>query len=201
MRSLIELLVLGTGLAITAILAVFTIFGANIELLENPDPYLYIIQDGLPILLVMSPGVFCALGVIIDQIAYVLFWPWENSFRKSIQPLSALEPKKGKKTKLTNKYYFQVRNYIFSHQDYRALAANISENRFKIRIARGWALNALLVNGLLISREVNMLAFDPFLFPFIAILTLVTLGCIWAWQNYMSKEIRWYETFNEGLLR
>ncbi len=198
MRLFIELLVLGTGLAIFAILGIFLGFGASVELVSEPDYYLFFFNEGMPLTILFSPGILCVLGIISDQISHALFWPWENSFRKSVSPVTSDESASGARRSST--YYFQLRNYIYSHTNYSALAYTLTENRSKIRIARGWTLNALLITIQLIIYEVNSLEFDPFLFPLICIMTIICLGCIWAWQNYMHQELRLYETFNENLL-
>ena len=55
---LAELFLIGTGTAIVVFLALFIVFGANMELVSDPERYLYFGNEGIALTVLIGPGVF-----------------------------------------------------------------------------------------------------------------------------------------------
>ncbi|MEM9933492.1 MAG: hypothetical protein AAF824_07760 [Bacteroidota bacterium] len=194
---LAELFLIGTGTAIVVFLALFIVFGANMELVSDPERYLYFGNEGIALTVLIGPGVFCLLGVVVDALAFTVFLPWEQSLRKAFQP-------KGQRTspqrKRSTDFYKQVMNYILAGDKTASLATQIVENQSKIRLSRAWAINLLLLEFMLIWYDSANSIFDPFLFPAIFVVALLLVGCLVAWYLSTSQELKMMDTYQENLL-
>lgn len=196
--NVIELMAIGLGGLIAWVLAVFLILKVEVEVMDDPSIYYFLIDEGLSLSLLVLPFLAIVLGLIIDGVGAVLFSPWQASLRKSIQPLGA--PNAGKGKKLTTDYYYQVRNYIYASEKSTALAQEISNNRSRIRLSRAWAVNALLIVIPLLIAEAFHEGFDPIRFPLISTAVLIFLACLIVWYGATTNELKWMGTFNEALL-
>ncbi|MEM8899228.1 MAG: hypothetical protein AAGC85_14030 [Bacteroidota bacterium] len=194
---LAELFLIGTGTAIVVFLALFVVFGANMELVSEPERYLYFANEGIALTILIGPGIFCLLGVVIDSLSHTIFLPWELSLKKGFQPKGQVASKRRKKTL---DFYNQVMNYILAGEKADSLAMKLAENQSKIKLSRSWAVNLLLLEFMLIWYDSASNVFDPFLFPAIFMVALLLVGCLVSWYLSVSQELKWLDTYQENLL-
>ncbi len=192
---IIEALVVGAGTFIFLILLFYFIFEVDASALEEFSEYMEWSTYGwlfvFPIL-----GIITVLGIITEHLSFVLFWFWENSLRKSIQPIGS-DPDALR----NNKFFYELRAYLFTSQNAVELAQVQNFLRTKIRIMRGWCLNSILMLAILIYRELSLDTFEPLIVPGIIVVGLVFMGSLFSWYMLVIHELKWLEGFNETLLR
>ncbi len=191
----IESLIVGGGTFIFLVLLFYFIFEIDSSSLEEFSDYMEWRTYGW-LFVIPTVGVLSILGIITEHLSFVLFWFWENSLRKSIQPIGS-EPGMPRNTK----FFYELRAYLFTSDNAFELARVQNFLRSKIRITRGWCLNALLILSILIYRELSLDTFEPLIVPSIIIVGLIFMGTLFSWYMLVIHELKWLEGFNETLLR
>ncbi len=191
----LESLVVGTGTFLFLVLLLYMVFEIDAFALEGVSEFMSWDMYGW-ILLPPLVGFICILGIITEHLSFVVFWPWENLLRRSIQPMGATEDQPPSKT-----FFYELRAYMFTSTDAAELARMYHYLRVKINIARGSALNALFIFGLLTYTEMQIEGFHPLLMPGILLSGLIFLGGLFTWYLLVTHELRWVERYNEILLK
>jgi len=130
-------LVVGTGSFLFLFLLFYLVFEVDANSLENVAEFLQWNVYGW-VMLAPSVGCICILGIITEHLSFVVFWPWENLLRRSIQPMGAMEGQP-----LSKSFFYELRAYLFTSQDAAELARMYHYIRVKINLARGTAVNTL----------------------------------------------------------
>ena len=126
----VELIVIGVGAAIWIVLGVLSVFGVSWLSTSsfNKDLGLLLVVPALSLIYV--------LGIIIDRGADWVFGPWSRALQRR-EFTSAEE-------------YYRARTIVYARHE--ALTDLYEYGRSRLRICRGWALNAVLI----------LIAFDVF---------------------------------------
>lgn len=191
--SWIDYLIIGGGAATAFVLVLLIFFEVRLFPPEGSEILLYVIEEAawlgvIPLLALVYIG-----GMIQDRIAYLLFRPWERSLRKyAIDPGDAGEPDKA--------HYYRVRSFFFTSPGTDSMVGEYFQNRARMRLFRAWALNALLIFGLLAYREQTHTAFHPYIFPAILIFGLLALGCVLGWYAATVSEHKALNRFNAEMM-
>jgi hypothetical protein len=117
----VELMVIGIGAAIWLILFIFSIFG-----------YEWVPVDQVASLFALIPvaAVVYVLGIVVDRIADTIFEKlWSQTLCEKVYK--------------TKREYFDDRRLIYTRSD--RLGNLLEYGRSRLRICRGWTLNAVLI--------------------------------------------------------
>jgi hypothetical protein len=173
-----ELVVIGTGATIFVLVLFYCLTG---------DSSLFTRLGGLSSLgsaaaLIPGLSIIYLLGVINTNVGYLLFkWP-ENWLRRQ-----ALKSKHK---------YDMIRTNVYTSQ-YHDLIEDFHFRRSKIRICRGWFINALLILFALIKGAGN-----GYIEPFMARFSIIAMGLLmiatgvswWAATDTELRELLCFET-------
>ncbi len=149
----VELLIIGVGVAIWLVLLISSIFGYHF--------YFTIQKVNIPFLTAIV-GVAYVLGIVIDRIAYSLFYFIEKRNKIKVFGKSP-DPNLGDRER-----------YILVNSE--ALRQQIIYNRSRIRICRSWILNYGLIGIFFTTWSIRT---KPFAFyKSVVILLLITMFCL-----------------------
>ncbi len=120
---LVELVVIGTGAAFWVMFAVLSVFGYRwivfdrfVDLLSAP-------------MLIPALSVVYILGIVVDRLADGLFHRWDEAVRRSVFE--------------TPQEYQKAKAQLYIKSD--ALTELFEYSRSRIRVCRGWTINAVLI--------------------------------------------------------
>lgn len=186
--SLIEPIVIGTGTLLLCVIAAFHGFAINPSLAEYNDLLTELVYEFNWIMIFPLVAIIYLLGISMDELAALIFRPWENYLRKN-----TLSPKTEGAEKSTV-YYFKIRNFLYSTDQTRSIVESISVQRSRIRICRAWALISILILVSLVILELTQ-EFDPYRFPLIVLFSLMLLLTLVGWLMGQDRELKWMEPF------
>jgi hypothetical protein len=185
-----ELVVIGTGAAIFVLVLFYCLTG---------DSSLFARLGGLSSLgsaaaLIPGLSIIYLLGVINTNVGYLIFkWP-EDWLRR--QALSKSKHERCQALSKSKQEYEVIRTKVYISQ-HQALIEDFHFRRSKIRICRGWFINALLILFALIKGVGNGYI-EPFMarFSIIAMGLLMIATCVswWAATDTELRELLSFDT-------
>ena len=166
----VELIVIGVGAAIWLALFALSVFGYTwvpIERLLSPAAAVFIL------------AVIYVIGIISDRLADTVFeWVWRDDLRGAYFK--------------DNSEYYNARRSILTHSE--RLSDLLEYGRSRLRICRGWALNAILIAIALNTFLWTKLSSRPAtwsisIFGSIS-LVVFALAAWFAWKKLVENEYR-----------
>jgi hypothetical protein len=179
----VELVVVGTGAALSIVLFLYTFFKDNLLfgriLSDVPKP-----DDLASIIPVLS--VIYVLGVVVDKIAYKMFRASEDGLRRN------------KFVKCSEGAYYAKRHSLYTSPNTTHAIEAFEYGRSKIRICRGWALNSILLIAALGCFMIFQNGWDVLILVGIVGFGLLASLTVWSWKTATDVELRWLERFPPG---
>src|SRR5437879_7158676 len=166
----VELIVIGVGAAIWIVLAVLSIFGVSWLSTSsfNKDLGFLLVAPALTLVYV--------LGIITDRAADWVFGPWSRALQR--------------REFADAKEYYRARTIVYARHE--ALTDLYEYGRSRLRICRGWALNATLIliaydvfTGRQTSAGVRGLLWTTGTLGF----GLLAVGALAAWRGLTMAEV------------
>ncbi|OLD24314.1 MAG: hypothetical protein AUJ04_09330 [Acidobacteria bacterium 13_1_40CM_3_55_6] len=184
-----ELIIVGSGATLFIVLLFHSLFGDSSWFSKLGG----LSSIGSVVSLIPVLSVFYLLGIVISNVAYLLFKSREKRLRD--EKLVDIKDKyEGiRKEKLTNVYEeIRTRLYTSPHKD---LIDEFEFRRSKIRICRGWFINSILV----------IIALTTYLFTgkipysmvwfWIITVGLLVIGTRVSWRTATDTELEWLNSY------
>lgn len=175
----VELVVVGTGAALSIVLFFYTFFGDRLlsdqKLSVTSSP-----GDLASIIPVLS--VIYVLGIVVDKIAYRIFKATEDQLRLN-------------KFGCGEEGYYERRHHLYTSANTAHAIEVLEYGRSKIRICRGWTVNSVLLIVALICYMVFRNGFDVLVLVGIISLGLLAWLTQWSWKVATKVEHRFLERF------
>lgn len=166
----VELIVIGVGAAIWIALAVLSVFGTT---------WLSSGSFGKDLgvqLLVPSLSVVYVLGIITDRAADWVFGPWSRALQQ--RAFGSAEE------------YYRARTTLYAR--FAALTDLYEYGRTRLRICRGWALNAALILiafDVFAARQISAYPRGPLWVTGTVGFGLLALSALMAWRGLTVQEV------------
>ncbi len=119
----VELVIIGTGAAFWLVFAILTVFGYS---WISFDRFVKLFS---PPMLIPALSVVYILGIVVDRLADVLFRRWDESLMPGMFK--------------TREEYQEAKARLYIKSD--SLTKLFEYGRSRIRVCRGWAINAVLI--------------------------------------------------------
>ena len=177
----VELIVIGAGVFIWVVLLVFSFVGFNLESIDNT----LLLGSAIPVMALIYVS-----GIISDRFADNIFGKlWGDALRTRYFN--------------SNGDYYNARRNILTNSE--SLSELLEYGRSRLRICRGWSINALLIGlalNLFIWRQGETLpqAFEISLIGTCVCLAL-SIGSWYSWRNLTEVEYRKIKDQSEYLSR
>jgi hypothetical protein len=184
-----ELIVVGSGAAIFIVLLFYSLFGDYSWFSKLGG--LTSIGNVVPLIPVLS--VLYLLGIVISNVAYLLFKSREKRLRDKELSEIKCEHEEIRKEKLSD-IYEEIRNtlYTSSHKD---LIDEFEFRRSKIRICRGWFINSILIIiALTTYLSTGKIPYSAVWFWIITV-GLLMIGTRVSWWTATDTELKWLKSY------
>ncbi len=166
----VELIVIGVGAAIWAVLAVLSIF--DVSWLSTSS----FSRDLGLLLVVPALSLVYVLGIITDRAADWLFGPWSRALQQ--RAFGSAEE------------YYRARTTLYAR--FAALTDLYEYGRTRLRICRGWALNAALILiafDMFATRQTSAYPRGPLWVTGTIGFGLLAVSALMAWRGLTVQEV------------
>lgn len=186
-----ELIVVGSGATLFIVLLFHSLFGDSSWLSKLGG----LSSIGSVVSLVPVLSVFYLLGIVISNVAYLLFKNREKKLRHEKFSKIKHEGKPMSHEKIST-VYEEIRNtlYISTHKD---LIDEFEFRRSKIRICRGWFLNSILIIVALTTYLFTGKIPTPIVWFWIVTVGLLVIGTFVSWGTATETELDWLSSYGK----
>lgn len=185
-----ELIVVGSGATFFIVVLFYSLFG-------NPSWFSKLgglTSIGSVVSLVPVLSVFYLMGIVISNVAYLLFKNRENCLQVAKFSDIKQQYQTIRKEEVSD-VYEEIRTalYTSAHQD---LIHEFEFRRSKIRICRGWFINSILI----IIALVTYLCTNKFPYHSMAWFWIITVGLLLigtrvSWETATATELGWLHSY------
>ena len=172
-----EILVVGSGTALFIVLLFYSLFG-NVSWASKLGG-LSSIESIVSLIPVLS--VFYLLGIVVINAAHILFEGREQERRR--KELSRIESN-----------YETIRNTLYT-SPHKELIEDFEFRRSKVRICRGWFINALLIIVALLTYLWTGQMPATIVWFWITIVGLLMIGTHVSWWTATDTELQWLKAY------
>ena len=124
-------------------------------------------------------SVIYLLGIVITNVAHLIFKGWEDALRNKA---------------LAGSQYEEVRTRLYTSGD-NELIEEFRFRRSKIRICRGWFINSILILIALLSYLWTGKMPEAIVWFSIIIVWLLMIGIRVSWLNATNTELKWLKSY------
>jgi hypothetical protein len=185
-----ELIVVGSGATIFIVLLFYSLFGDSSWFGKLGG----LTSIGNVVSLIPVLSVFYLLGIVISNVAYLLFKSREEKLRNEKFSDIKREYEEIRKKELSD-IYEEIRNtlYTSAHKD---LIDEFEFRRSKIRICRGWFINSILIIiALTTYLGTGKMVSYPMVWFWIITVGLLMIGTRVSWWTATDTELKWLYSY------
>ena len=184
-----ELIVVGSGATLFIVLLFYSLFG-DLSWFSKLGGLTSI---GSVVSLIPVLSVFYLLGIVISNVAYLLFKSTEN--KKHHDKFSKTKHKyQGFKSEKTSDIYEEIRTTLYT-SSHTELIHEFEFRRSKIRICRGWFINSILIIFALVTYLSTGKIRYPLVWFWIITVGLLLIGTRVSWGSATDTELDWLESY------
>jgi hypothetical protein len=185
-----ELIVVGSGAMLFIVLLFYSLFG-DLSWFSKLGGLTSI---GSVVSLIPVLSVFYLLGIVISNVAYLLFKSREKGLRHKKLSKVKHEYERIREEKISD-IYEDIRTTLYTSSN-TELIHEFEFRRSKIRICRGWFINSILI----IIALVTYLSTNKFSHHSIAWFWIITVGLLLigtrvSWESATDTELDWLESY------
>lgn len=170
----VELVVVGTGAALSIVLFFYTFFGERLLFGQKLSDISK--SDDLASIIPVLSFIY-VLGIVVDKVAYQIFKATEDRLRQN-------------EFGCGEEGYYEKRHCLYTSANTTHAIEAFEYGRSKIRICRGWTVSSVLLIVALICFMVFRHGFD-----ILVLVGIITLGLLagltrWSWKEATEVEHR-----------
>ena len=185
-----ELIVVGSGATLFIVLLFYSLFG-NLSWFSKLGGLTSI---GSVVSLIPVLSVFYLLGIVISNVAYLLFKSREKGRRHKKLSRIKHEYERIRGEKISD-IYEDIRTTLFT-SNHTELIHEFEFRRSKIRICRGWFINSILIIIALVTYlSTNKFAYHLIAWFWIIMVGLLLIGTRVSWGSTTDTELEWLESY------
>jgi hypothetical protein len=184
-----ELIVVGSGATLFIVLLFHSLFGTSSWFSKLGG----LTSIGSVVSLIPVLSVFYLLGIVISNVAYLLFKSREKKLRHKKFSKIKHEYERIREEKISD-IYEEIRTtlYTSTHKD---LIDEFEFRRSKIRICRGWFINSILIIIALTTYLFTGKIPYPMVWFWIITVGLLLIGTRVSWGTATDTELEWLNSY------
>ena len=185
-----ELIVVGSGATLFIVLLVYSLFG-DLSWFSKLGGLTSI---GSVVSLIPVLSVFYLLGIVISNVAYLLFKSREKKLHHKKLSKIQHEYERIREEKISD-VYEDIRTTLYT-SGHTELIHEFEFRRSKIRICRGWFINSfLIIFALLTYLFTNKIPYPSMVWFWIITVGLLSVGTRLSWETATDTELDWLESY------